>query len=197
MIYTTTELIQILEEELRANWKGERILLSSAARLAHPVIEAAMDMRKVGKVFAYQDFRHQIHAYQQKYQVSGIIWRSIDFQGKSVLYPEVHNQLIAIAGDKETLIAAKKSVLSFWREVTPQMKLWLACDRESREKITLEVFEDLASQAEWAELDATRTELYLGLCWGNPKEYQYLWAKPTSGCHRIVAAINEPSSIRI
>jgi len=197
MTYTTTELIQILEDELRANWKGERILLSSVTRFDNPVIAKALDMRKVGKVFAYQDFRRQIHEYQQQYQVSGIIWRSIDFQGKSVVSPEVHNQLIPIPGDKETLMAAKNSVMRFWREVTQEMKLWLAGDRSQRQQITYEVFEQLVAETEWAELDAARTELYLGLCWGNPKDYQYLWAKPASGCHRIIAALNEPSSIRI
>jgi hypothetical protein len=52
-------------------------------------------------------------------------------------------------------------------------------------------------EAEWAELDAAQTELYLGLCWGNPQEYQYQWAKPDSGCHRIIAAKDEPSAIKV
>jgi len=43
------------------------------------------------------------------------------------------------------------------------------------------------TQAKWLELDATCTELYLGLCWGDPKEY-YQWARPASGCDRVVAA---------
>jgi len=42
-----------------------------------------------------------------------------------------------------------------------------------------------------------RTELYLGLCWGNPLEHQYQWAQPFSGCHRIIAAVDEPSSIKV
>jgi hypothetical protein len=62
----------------------------------------------------------------------------------------------------------------------------------SREYVNKSIF-----QAEWAEIDATRTEVYLGLCWGDPSEYRYQWAKPKSGCDRIIASDNEPSSIKI
>ncbi len=195
MTYTTQQLIQILDQELRANWKGERILLSSANRIDNPVVAKALDLQKLSKVFAYQDFRCQIHQYQRQHRVSGIIWRVSTFKGRSVRFPELHNQLIAVPGDKAVLIAAKKSVLAFWWEVADQMSFWLAENR--RRKITVEEVEALAQQAEWAEIDAARTELYLGLCWGNPQEYQYQWAKPESGCHRIIAATNEPSSIKV
>ncbi len=195
MTYTTQQLIQILDQELRANWKGERILLSSANRIDNPVVAKALDLQKLSKVFAYQDFRYQIHQYQRQHRVSGIIWRVSTFKGRSVRFPELHNQLIAVPGDKAVLIAAKKSVLAFWWEVTDQMSFWLAENR--RRKITAKEVEALAQQTEWAEIDAARTELYLGLCWGNPQEYQYQWAKPESGCHRIIAATNEPSSIKV
>ena len=51
--------------------------------------------------------------------------------------------------------------------------------------------------AEWADLTATRSELYLGLCWGNPKECYCDWAYPESGCHSIIAATAEPSAIKV
>ncbi|NES85489.1 MAG: hypothetical protein F6K10_31035 [Moorea sp. SIO2B7] len=195
MTYTTQQLIQILDQELRANWKGERIVLSSESRIDYPVVAKALDPKKLSKVFAYQDFRHQIHEYQREHQVSGIIWRICTFNGNKLRFPELHNQLIPVDGDKATLIAAKESVLEFWSQVTQQMKFWLASDRTRQ--ITPEYIEKLAQQAEWAEIDAARTEVYLGLCWGNPQEYQYQWALPTSGCHRIIAAVTEPSSIKV
>lgn len=195
MTYTTQQLIQILEQELRATWRGERILLSSAERIDNPVIAKAIDLQKVGKVFAYQDFRRQIHAYQQQHRVSGLIWRECTFSGKSIRYPELHNQLIPVPGDKEILMAAKETVLDFWREMTQEMNFWLAASRHR--PITPESVEEFMQEAEWAEIDAAQTELFLGLCWGNPQEYQYLWAKPNSGCHRIIAAISEPSSIKV
>lgn len=195
MTYTTQELIQILDQELRANWQGERIVLSSAERINNPVIAKALDLQKISKVFAYQDFRHQIHQYQRQQNVSGLVWRVTTFNGKNIRFPELHNQLVAIPGDKEILLAAKESVLAFWQEITEQMNFWLAENRHSA--IASEYVNYLAKQAEWAEVDAARTELYLGLCWGNPQECQYRWAKPKSGCNRIIAAIDKPSAIKV
>jgi hypothetical protein len=195
MPYTTEELIDILDRELRANWRGERVLLSCADRIDLPIMAKALDMNKVGKVFAYRDFRHQVHEYQKQHQVSGIIWRSVSFDNVSLSFPEVHNQLIAIPGDKDILIAAKESVLSFWREVTTKMNFWLA--ESTPQPINLAYVEKLAHDSEWAEIDPALNEVYLGLCWGNPQDYRYLWAKPKSGCHRIIASHNEPSKVKI
>lgn len=203
MTYTTEQLIEILDRELRENWQGKRIVLSSAERINDPVVAKALNLEKISKVFAYQDFRRQVHQYQQQYQVSGIVWRTSTFQNKTIRYPEVHNQLIPVEGDKEILIEAKESIVAFWREVTEGMNFWLVSppgsqfSKDRHQKISHEYMERLVQQAEWAEIDAARTEIYLGLCWGDPLEYRYQWAKPKSGCDRIIAALNEPSSIKI
>jgi hypothetical protein len=195
MTYSTQQLLDILDQELRATWKGKRILLSSAERLDNPVVAKALDMQKVGKVFAYQDFRRQVHEYQQEYQVSGLIWRDCHFQGRSVRFPELHNQLIAVAGDKERLMAAKTEILEFWQICTQGMGFWLAAHHHR--PLRPDSLADFIQETEWAELDATQSELFLGLCWGNPQDYQYDWAKPESGYHRIVAAMNQPSAIKV
>ncbi len=202
MSYNTHQLIQILEQELRANWKGERILLSLNDRIEDPILGKVMDAKKMSKVFAYPDFRRQIHQYQKERRVSGVVWRTSTFQGQSILTPELHNQLIPIPGDKEVLIAAKDSILTFWREVTPNLNLWLSdrfsCNQNDRlQKIDREFVEKLILDAEWAEIDAAIDALYLGLCWGDPLEYQYRWAVPESGYYRIIAARNEPSAIAV
>ena len=202
MSYSTQQLIQILERELQANWKGERILLSLKERMDDPILALVMDAKKMSKIFAYPEFRRQIHQYQKDCQVSGIVWRTSTFKGKSILTPELHNQLIPIPGDKEILIAAKESTLTFWREVTENLNFWLSdrfsCDPDDRlQKIDRQLCEKLAANAEWTEIDAAIDALYLGLCWGNPQEYQYRWAAPESGYYRIIAARNEPSSIAV
>ncbi len=229
MTYTTQDLIGILDRELKANWKGKRVVLSSAERINDPVVTKLLDMNRVNKVFAYQDFRTQIHQYQLEYQVSGIIWCSCRFRDQQVHYPEIHNQLIPLPTDKTILIAAKQSVIDFWNSVTPQMQFWLAqapgsSDRSrgyrAREKksessqnpnqkinssnpkppyqsISPAYVAKLIKQAEWAEIDSTKTEVYLGLCWGDPAEYRYQWAKPKSGCDRLIASQSVPSSIKI
>lgn len=202
MTYTTDELIKILDCELKENWKGKRVVLSSARRLNDPVMAKALNMDQVNKVFAYRDFRSQIHEYQQQQGVSGIIWRTCSFQGQSITYPEIHNQLIPVTGDKEILIAARAEILDFWHQVTVSLKFWLVNHRIDRQgnhhqEISRDYLHKLINQTEWAEIDAARTEIYLGLCWGNPQDYRYQWAKPKSGCDRIIATVSEPSAIKI
>ncbi|MEO1669345.1 MAG: hypothetical protein AAFR77_00955 [Cyanobacteria bacterium J06631_2] len=202
MTYTTDELIKILDCELKENWKGKRVVLSSAQRINDPVVAKALNMDQVNKVFAYRDFRSQIHEYQRQHKVSGLIWRSCTFNQQSITCPEIHNQLVPVEGDKETLIAARAKVLDFWSQVTAQMKFWLVNHRQDsqgkhHQLISAEYLSKLITQTEWAEIDAARTEVYLGLCWGDPQESQYQWAKPKSGCDRIIATVSEPSAIKI
>ncbi|AUC61396.1 hypothetical protein AA637_09620 [Cyanobacterium sp. HL-69] len=195
MTYSTKELIDFLEMELKATWSGKRLIFNTSEKLDNPVVSKALDMDKTGRVFIFRDFRRQIHEYQEKNNVSGLIKRKITFKGKSFSFPEVYNQLIAIEGDKDFLVGAKSSVLDFWHEVTEDMKYYLSEDREN--ELTSEQLEELYQEAEWAELDTGKDEVYLGLCWGNPNEYVNQWAQPESGCRRIIASYDKPSSISI
>lgn len=202
MTYTTDELIAILDCELKENWKGQRVVLSSKQRINDPVVAKALNMDRVNKVFAYRDFRDRVHEYQHQHRVSGIVWRTCTFKQQSITYPEIHNQLVPIEGDKEILLSARSKILNFWHQVTSQMKFWLVNHRSDRQGnhhqlISREYLQKLIAQTEWAEIDAARTEIYLGLCWGNPQEHQYQWAKPKSGCDRIIATVSEPSAIKI
>ena len=202
MTYTTNELIAILDCELRENWKGQRVVLSTKERINDPVVAKALNMDRVNKVFAYRDFRDRVHEYQHQHRVSGIVWRTCTFKQQSITYPEIHNQLVPIKGDKEILISARSKILNFWHQVTSQMKFWLVNHRSDRQGnhhqlISRDYLHKLIAQTEWAEIDAARTEIYLGLCWGNPQEHQYQWAKPKSGCDRIIATVSEPSAIKI
>lgn len=202
MTYTTDELIAILDCELKENWKGNRVVLSSKQRINDPVVAKALNMDRVNKVFAYRDFRSKIHEYQHQHEVSGVIWRTCTFAEQSITYPEIHNQLIPIEGDKEILISARSKILDFWHQVTSRMNFWLVNQRIDRfgnhhQLISTDYLHKLIAQTEWAEIDAARTEIYLGLCWGEPQEHQYQWAKPKSGCDRIIATVSEPSAIKI
>ena len=202
MTYTTDELIEILDRELKENLKGKRVVLSSAQRINDPVVAKALNMDRVNQVFAYRDFRSQIHKYQQDHQVSGIIWRTCTFDGQTITYPEIHSQLVAIPTDKDILISARQEILEFWDRVTTKMNFWLVNNSTGNngnhhQPIEPSYLKKLINQTEWAEIDAARTEVYLGLCWGEPQDHQYQWAKPKSGCDRIVATISKPSAIKI
>ena len=202
MTYTTEELIEILDCELKENWKGKRVVLSSAQRLNDPVVAKALNMDRVNKVFAYRDFRTKIHEYQRDRQVSGIIWRTCTFNRQSITYPEIHSQLVPIPGDKAILLSARQEILDFWNKVTDSMNFWLVNNSlgnngRHHQLISGSYLQKLIDGTEWAEIDAARTEVYLGLCWGNPQDHQYQWAKPKSGCDRIIATVSEPSAIKI
>jgi hypothetical protein len=195
MTYTTEQLLAFLDQELRATWRGERVVLSSDDRLDNPVIAKAIGADKLSKVFAIQDFRAQIHDYQRQHGVSGLVWQTCQFQGQSLRVLELHPQLIAIPDDKLALTAAKPAIIQFWRTAIPDLHLWFA--GRPAQPTTLDQVETLIAASEWAELSAARTELYLTLCWGDPKDCHYDWAKPESGCDRIIAAPGEPSGIKV
>lgn len=196
MAYTTAQLIDILDQEMRASYQGKRVLLSARDRFQDdPVLSLALGANKISKVYAYREFREQIHAYQQEQQVSGLIWRTCRFNGAEVRFPEVHNQLIAIPSDLAQLRAAKAEIMQFWRQVSTALNLWLM--GKEHQPLSPPLVEELAKEAEWAEVDAGMTEVYLGLCWGKPEERHCQWALPDSGCRRIVAAPGEPSVIKV
>jgi hypothetical protein len=197
MTYTTEQLLTFLDQELRATWQGERLLLSSDQRLDHPAIAKAIGADKLGKVFALQDFRAQIHDYQHQHGVSGLVWHTCEFQGQSLRVPECHPHLAAIPADKLTLMAAKSAILEFWRRAIPDLRLWRAVTASDPQPINLAQVEARVAQSEWAELAATRGELYLSLCWGDPKECHCDWARPASGCEKIIATLGEPSGIKV
>ncbi|WP_008314836.1 hypothetical protein [Leptolyngbya sp. PCC 6406] len=198
MPYTTEELLDILDRELRAAWRGERVVLSSAERLNNSVVAKALGAEKLSKVFAIQDFRDQIHHYQREHQVSGLVCHTCRFGGRSLQFPELHPQLTAIPTDKIRLIAAKSAVVEFWRNSINGLQFWHVGRPPAPTTPTHRAaVEQWIAEAEWAEIDATRTELYLSLCWGDPKECHYDWGRPASGCERIIAAIAEPSAIKV
>lgn len=195
MAYSTAQLLEILNAEMKAAVRGDRVLLSTDSRIDDPVIAKAIGPHKLSQIYAFQDFRDQIHQYQIAEGVSGIVWRDCNFKGHTVRFPEIHPQLTATAEDKLRLSAAKGVVISFWREAIADLNLWRASNPP--DPISQAQVEKLIAHAEWADVEATRSELYLLLCWGNPKESYYAWAYPESGCDRIIASQGQPSGIKV
>ena len=196
MTYSTQDLIHILDQELKAAWRGDRLLLSPEDRVGVPIVTMALDADQVGKVFACKDFTQQIHKYQIEQEVSGIVWREITVGDYHLRLPEIHQQLIAIESDKAILQMAKDSVLQFWWKVTDGLRLWKV-DNYELQVLTLDETHLAGQLAEWAELDIGRDEFYLALCWGNPKECHYRWSYPDSGCDRLIATSSEPKQLNI
>ncbi len=124
-VYTTEELIQILAAERQACLKGERLKLEVTVS-GNPLIDQFIRTDGLQKFTAYQDFKAAIHDYQRENRVSGIIWHEVNVKGKTVRYPQIDSELIALGNDLEILQSAKNSILEFWYEVTSEMDLYLS-----------------------------------------------------------------------
>jgi hypothetical protein len=190
-VYNTQELIQILAAERQACLKGERLKLEVTVS-GNPVIDQFITTEGLQKFTAYQDFKASIHEYQREHQVSGIVWKDLTVKGKTLHYPEVDAQLIALNSDLEILKSAKKSMLAFWDEITADMDLYLSVSNgKQHEKINNSDVERIAQRTEWASFlkweNTNFLELILQMGWGKPEEAAYKRGRPHSGSEFIHA----------
>lgn len=190
-VYTTEELIQILADERQACLKGERLKLEVKVS-GNPVIDQFIRTDGLQKFTAYQDFKAAIHDYQRENQVSGIVWREMTLKGKTLRYPEVDTQLIALPIDLEIIKSAKNSILDFWYKVTIEMDLYLSFNNSKQyQKINISDVERIAQITEWASLwkweNTNFLEIILQMGWGKPEEASYKRGRPKSGSEFIHA----------
>ncbi|MBE9125189.1 MULTISPECIES: hypothetical protein [unclassified Coleofasciculus] len=188
-VYSTEELIKILADERRACMNGQRLNLAASAS-GNPLIDRFLKPDGIQKFSAYRDFKAAVHGYQRQHQISGIVWRQLIIEGKTLRYPAVDDQLVALSRDVELLKAAKASILRFWWQVTSDMDLYLSIKlgRDYRQ-ITPEDARAIASKTEWANLfkhgNARFLEIILQLGWGQPEEASYKRGWPASGSEYI------------
>ncbi len=190
-VYTTEDLIKILAAERQACLKGDRLKLEINVS-GNPVIDQFIRTDGLQKFSAYQDFKAAVHKYQKEYLVSGIIWREVTVKGKTLRYPEVDSQLIALSGDLDVLKMAKNSILEFWNEVTIEMDLYLSVKNGKQyQKIIKADVDRIAQRTEWASIccfeKSNFLEIILQLGWGQPQEACYKQGFPTSGSEFIHA----------
>ncbi|MEA5581695.1 hypothetical protein VB620_10125 [Nodularia harveyana UHCC-0300] len=190
-VYTSEELIQILADERQACLKGKRLKLEVTVS-GNPVIDQFIKTDGLQKFTAYQDFKAAIHDYQRENQVSGIVWREMTVKGKTLHYPEVDTELIALSTDLEIIKAQKNSLLTFWDEVTAGMDLYLSFNNNKQhQKILPPDVKRIAKTTEWASLwkweNSNFLEMILQLGWGKPEEARYKRGRPQSGSEQIHA----------
>ncbi|BAZ27162.1 hypothetical protein NIES4073_80790 [Kalymmatonema gypsitolerans NIES-4073] len=190
-VYTTEQLIQILRSEREACLTGKRLKLAVTVS-GNPLIDQFIRTDGLQKFTAYQDFKATIHEYQREHQVSGIVWREVTVKGKTLRYPEVDAQLIALSSDIETLKAAKNSILEFWNEVTVGMDLYLSFSHgKTYQQIIKADVDRIAQRTEWTSLwkweNTNFLEIILHLGWGKPDEACYKRGFPISGSESIHA----------
>ena len=190
-VYSTEELIKILADERRACMNGQRLNLAASAS-GNPLIDRFLKPDGIQKFSAYRDFKAAVHGYQRQHQVSGIIWRQLTMKGKTLRYPAVDEQLVALASDLEILKAAKASILAFWSQMTQGMDLYLSINTgKDYRQIMFNDVRAIAYRTEWASLfqhrNSTFLEIILQLGWGKPEEASYKRGWPTSGSEYIHA----------
>ncbi|MBE9199379.1 MULTISPECIES: hypothetical protein [unclassified Nodularia (in: cyanobacteria)] len=190
-VYNSEELIQILADERQACLKGKRLKLEVTVS-GNPVIDQFIKTDGLQKFTAYQDFKAAIHDYQRENQVSGIIWREMTVKGKTLHYPEVDTELIALSRDLEIIQATKTTILEFWYEVTAGMDLYLSFNNNKQHQQILQPdVERIAQITEWASLwkweNSNFLEMILQLGWGKPEEARYKRGRPQSGSEQIHA----------
>jgi hypothetical protein len=190
-LYSTEELIQILASERQACLTGKRLKLNVKVS-GNPAIDMFLKADGLQKFTAYQDFKAAVHDYQREHGISGIVWRQITVKGKTLRYPVIDDQLIAIPSDIETLKAAKTSMLSFWPEATAGMDLYLIVDNgKDYRQISPADVGRIADRTEWVSLckweKANFLEIVLQLGWGKPEDAAYKRGWPNSGSEYVHA----------
>lgn len=192
MTYSTQELVEFLESELRRNWAAVAGDLGD-----DQISRVGLEFAGYGAgLQAYERFRRLIHQYQETHGVSGIVWRQIRMQGKYLRFPLVHPELVAVTGDLGVLQSAKPAVIGFWEQVTAGRVLAtpLAQGRRRRvdrfclqfQVLTWGECQQLIEMAEWAiptKVLELGEQLNLVLGWGRPTGAQP-WE---SGANLVVA----------
>ncbi len=189
--YSTEDLIQILAQERQACMNGQRLTLAVSPS-GSPFLDKFLQTEGYQKFTAYSDFRASVHAYQREHNVSGIVWQTQTIHGRSLRFPKIHDQLIALPHDLEVLHAAKGQVYEFWLLVTPPMALYLSLNGGKDYQEIAQVHCDrIYQRSEWASLSqqgtGNRLELILQLGWGLPEEAAYRRGFPESGSEHIHA----------
>ncbi|HEY9783333.1 MAG TPA: hypothetical protein V6D09_24740 [Leptolyngbyaceae cyanobacterium] len=189
--YTTQELIQILANERQACLQGRRLNLAVKAS-GNFVIDKYLKIEGLQKFTAYQDFKAAVHRYQRENNVSGIVWRQLTVKGKTLSYPEVDAQLIAVQSDIELLKNFKAHIIAFWDEIAVGMDIYLSLNhgKDYRQIMPVDV-DRIIYRAEWASLwkseNSNFLEIILQLGWGQPQEAAYRRGWPDSGSEYIHA----------
>jgi len=190
-VYTTEELITILDTERQACLTGQRLNLTVAIS-GNPLIDRLVRPDGLQKFAAYCDFRAMIHAYQQEHNVSGLIWRELTLKGHTLRYPQIHEQLIALPSDLNLLKLARSSILRFWEEVTVGMDYYLSLNNgKDFRAIEPAAISGIVDRTEWAGLipyqGTNFLELILQLGWGQPDAADFKRGWPTAGSEQIHA----------
>ncbi len=190
-VYSTSELIEILAQERQACMAGQRLNLQALVS-GNPIVDQFLQTEGIQKFSAYQNFRATIHQYQRDHGVSGVVEHQVSVGDRTLTYPAIDDQLIALPQDLDVIRAAKPHILDFWHAIIPELNLFLSVNRgRDYRPITAAEVAALVDRTEWAALHVQPRidglEVVLQLGWGNPAEARYRRGWPESGSEVIHA----------
>jgi hypothetical protein len=189
--YNTQDLLRILADERRACMNGQRLNLAVSPS-GSPFLDKFLQPEGLQRFTAYSNFRAAIHQYQREHYISGIVWQTVIFKGRTIHFPKVDDQLIALPADVEMIQAAKQGLFDFWQQSTIGMDLYLSLNAgKAYRQIQPPDVERIMQRTEWASLilqgKLTTIELILQLGWGNPEQAAYRRGFPESGSDDVHA----------
>jgi hypothetical protein len=191
-VYSTEELLQVLETERRACMSGKRLDLAAQPSGINPVIDRLIEPTGIQKFTAYDNFRSTIHQYQREHQVSGLIWQEITVGQDSLRFPQIDDELISLSQDLRLLRAAKPKVVEYWEQVTGKMDLFLSVQQcKGFVRTDHQGIDHILQRTEWATIGmqgrGEALELILQLGWGKPEAAKYHRGFPESGSEFVHA----------
>lgn len=187
---TTEELVQALRrerEDLIAGRKGIPVNLNpEIVRMVEKKFDVnpALGAEGLLQIAYYQDFREQVQKYQVENNISGLITKTVQLDGKTIKFPYPESQLIITPDDLDVLKAAKSLVFEFFMDYVRQPMVHVSYTIEAKDgsewdvETTPEFLSYFASQMEWATLDDCSSllewgEVSLQIGRGDPNKAPY------------------------
>ncbi len=130
---------------------------------------------------SYWKFRYEIQTYQVKFNVSSVIFQTVEWDGKIIRYPECADQLITMPQDKQIVMRYKDKIVNWFTDLAEVYveqegyEILSETEEESWEPITLEDISNLSSEFEWATLTPHDSPEVTSIYSGNNKEIAYRW----------------------
>ena len=128
---------------------------------------------------SYWKFSEQIQTYQVKFNVSSVIFQTVEWDGKIIRYPECATQLITMPQDKQIVMRYKDKIVNWFTdfaEVYAEQEgyeILTETEEEIWEPITLEDISNLSREFEWATLTPHHSPKVTPVYSGNNREIAY------------------------
>jgi hypothetical protein len=148
---------------------------------------AFLGVEKLAQVSYYHQTRDQVWQYQRDHNISGLIIETLEFNGNTIRFPMLSDQLIATADDMDVMRASKARVVSFFADFCQNNPAFISHEIYSKMggqwpmETTLAFALEFAGDMEWAIIreisDWYGAGLRLELGYGDMRDAPYIASK--------------------